>query len=51
MSYESLHVPWMVSVGNHDWDAGTVQPQIDYTLLDPYWTFPTRYFTFNKVQY
>ncbi len=50
MQYPSLQVPWMISLGNHDWYGGSVQPQVDYTNLDPYWTLPTNYFTFRKAR-
>ena len=50
MLYPSLQVPWMISLGNHDHDGGDVQPQVDYTELDPFWTLPTRYFKFNMVR-
>jgi tartrate-resistant acid phosphatase type 5 len=44
----SLQVPWYVSVGNHD-HLGSAQAQIDYSLIDDRWNFPSLFYTFSKA--
>lgn len=45
----SLHVPWIVALGNHDYH-GNVQAQIDYTDVSRRWTMPARYFDTTFVE-
>lgn len=39
----SLDIPWYVTVGNHD-HQGSIQAQIDYTLIDDNWTLPYNFY-------
>ncbi|MBL7685260.1 MAG: metallophosphoesterase [Deltaproteobacteria bacterium] len=47
--YPSLEIPWLITLGNHDWDAGlsNAQAQVDYDLSnqDLWWTLPAFYYT------
>jgi hypothetical protein len=45
----SLHCPWYVTIGNHDYH-GNVQAQIDYDTVSQRWTCPSRYFTHRFVE-
>jgi len=45
----SLHVPWIVAAGNHDYH-GSVQAQIDYTSISRRWYMPARYFDTTLVE-
>jgi tartrate-resistant acid phosphatase type 5 len=42
-----LHVPWYVSLGNHDY-RGNEQAQIDYAARSRRWTMPDRWYSFRK---
>jgi acid phosphatase len=44
---ESLDIPWYVSLGNHD-HYGDPQVQVDYTDVDPRWTLPSFFYSFNE---
>jgi len=43
----SLHVPWYVTLGNHDY-RGSVEAQIRYTAQSDRWTMPSRYYAVEK---
>ena len=43
----SLQIPWYVALGNHDYH-GNAQAQVDYTLTNPRWKMPARYYTFTR---
>lgn len=45
----SLHVPWIVATGNHDYH-GSVQAQIDYSSVSRRWHMPGRYFDTTLVE-
>jgi tartrate-resistant acid phosphatase type 5 len=40
----SLHVPWYVILGNHDY-LGKCEPQLEYGKTHPRWIMPARYYT------
>ena len=43
----NLFCPWFLTLGNHDY-RGSVQAQIDYTLISRRWNLPARYFELEK---
>jgi acid phosphatase len=43
----SLHVPWYVALGNHDY-RGNSQAQIDYSATSARWRLPSRWHAFQK---
>lgn len=42
-THHSLHEPWYVALGNHDYE-GNFQAQIDYSTISRRWEMPARYF-------
>jgi tartrate-resistant acid phosphatase type 5 len=44
----SLQVPWVVSLGNHDY-RGSVEAQIEYSKQSPRWRLPARYYTVTEA--
>jgi acid phosphatase len=45
---KSLQVPWVVSLGNHDY-RGNVEAQVEYSKASPRWKMPARYFTVTEA--
>ena len=45
---QALQVPWVTMAGNHDHD-GNVDAQIEFSLTEPLWYFPSLYYTFTTV--
>lgn len=45
----SLHVPWIVALGNHDYH-GNVEAQLDYTNVSRRWYLPARYYDTTIVE-
>ncbi len=44
---ERLNIPFMASLGNHDY-GGNVQAQVDYSGLSKTWRLPARYHSYKK---
>ena len=44
---EGLRVPWMVTLGNHDY-RGNVPAQVDYGATHRNWILPSRYFALKR---
>jgi acid phosphatase len=45
---KSLQVPWIVSLGNHDY-RGSVEAQVEYSKTSPRWKMPARHFTVTEA--
>jgi acid phosphatase len=45
---KSLQVPWVVSLGNHDY-RGNVEAQVEYSKTSPRWRMPARTFTVTEA--
>jgi tartrate-resistant acid phosphatase type 5 len=48
-SAPSLHIPWYVALGNHDY-RGIPQAQIDYSRISDRWHMPSRYYKIAGTQ-
>lgn len=48
-SGESLHIPWYVVLGNHDYRKNP-DAQVQYSTLNPRWNMPARYFNFIRTE-
>lgn len=44
----SLHIPWYVALGNHDYHDNP-QAQVDYTALGGRWQMPHRYYALSSA--
>lgn len=44
----SLRVPWVVSLGNHDY-RGSVEAQVEYSKWSARWRLPGRYYTVTEA--
>jgi tartrate-resistant acid phosphatase type 5 len=44
----SLQVPWVVSLGNHDY-RGSVEAQIEYSKWSPRWRLSARYYSVSEA--